>query len=185
MATEDTGSPTATLGVWIDSGTRYETNENNGIANFVEHMIFKGTDKRSQTQLENDIERMGAVLNSYTDKEQTAFYVKCLASDVPKAAQILGDLIKNPKFDENEISKEREIILREMEEMDTNYQEVVFNHLHAIAFQQTPLALSRIGTTESVKKINRNDLVNYVNTHFKGPRIVLSAAGGVDHKQMY
>ena len=138
VATEDSGIPTCTVGVWIDAGSRYETLQNNGVAHFLEHMAFKGTSKRSQTQLELEIENMGAHLNAYTSREQTVYYAKCLSRDLPRAMEILADIIQNSKFGEEEIERERGVILREMQEVETNLQEVVFDHLHSVAFQQTP-----------------------------------------------
>ena len=184
VATEDSGIPTCTVGVWIDAGSRYETPQNNGVAHFLEHMAFKGTSKRSQTQLELEIENMGAHLNAYTSREQTVYYAKCLSRDLPRAMEILADIIENSKFGEEEIERERGVILREMQEVETNLQEVVFDHLHSVAFQQTPLGMTILGPTENIKKINRQDLVEYINTHYKGPRIVLAGAGGVDHNEL-
>ena len=95
---------TATLGVWITAGARHETQSQNGIAHFLEHMVFKGTEKRSQTQLELEVENMGAHLNAYTSREQTVFYAKCLTSDLGNAVEILADILNNSKFGE-QVSK--------------------------------------------------------------------------------
>ncbi|XP_057338488.1 mitochondrial-processing peptidase subunit beta [Microplitis mediator] len=184
VASEDSGAATATVGLWIDAGSRCETDKTNGVAHFMEHMAFKGTAKRSQTDLELEIENMGAHLNAYTSREQTVFYAKCLAGDVPKAIEILSDIIQNSKLGESEIERERGVILREMQEVDTNLQEVVFDHLHSTAFQGTPLGRTILGPTENIKSITRNDLVHYVKTHYGPPRFVLAGAGGVDHNQL-
>lgn len=100
VATENSGAATATVGLWIDAGSRYETDRNNGVAHFLEHMAFKGTAKRSQTDLELEIENMGAHLNAYTSREQTVFYAKCLSKDVPRAVEIIADIIQNSKLGE-------------------------------------------------------------------------------------
>merc|ERR1712025_166006 len=100
VATEDSGAPTATVGLWIDTGSRYETAANNGVAHFLEHMVFKGTEKRSQTKLELEVENMGAHLNAYTSREQTVFYAKCLSSDLGNAVEILADILQNSKLGE-------------------------------------------------------------------------------------
>jgi Predicted Zn-dependent peptidases len=184
VASEDSGAPTATVGLWIDAGSRYEDERNNGVAHFLEHMAFKGTAKRSQVDLELEVENMGAHLNAYTSREQTVFYAKCLACDVPKCIEILADIIQNSKLRESEIERERGVILREMQEVESNLQEVVFDHLHAIAFQGTPLGRTILGPSENIKSISRSDLQEYINTHYKTPRIVLSAAGGVKHSEL-
>lgn len=112
---------------------------------------FQGTAKRSQTDLELEVENMGAHLNAYTSREQTVFYAKCLSQDVPKAIEILSDIIQNSKLGEAEIERERGVILREMQEVESNLQEVVFDHLHATAYQGTPLGQTILGPTKNIK----------------------------------
>ncbi|KAL7302269.1 mitochondrial-processing peptidase subunit beta [Trichogramma pretiosum] len=184
VASEDSGAATATVGLWIDAGSRWESDENNGVAHFMEHMAFKGTAKRSQTDLELEIENMGAHLNAYTSREQTVFYAKCLKQDVPKAVEILSDIIQNSKLGENEIERERGVILREMQEVETNLQEVVFDHLHSTAYQGTPLGRTILGPTENIKSISKKDLQEYLRNNYGPPRFVLAGAGGVDHNQL-
>merc|ERR1712038_2060470 len=181
---ENSGASTATVGLWIDTGSRYETASNNGVAHFLEHMVFKGTEKRSQTQLELEVENMGAHLNAYTSREQTVFYAKCLSSDLGNAVEILADILQNSKLGEQEIERERGVILREMQEVEMNLQEVVFDHLHAVAYQGTPLGRTILGPTQNIKSISRDDLVHYIQTHYKGPRMVLAGAGGVNHEEL-
>ncbi|KAI3386523.1 hypothetical protein SNEBB_006057 [Seison nebaliae] len=184
VASEDYGTPTCTVGVWIDAGSRFETEQNNGTAHFLEHMAFKGTHKRNQVQLELEIENMGAHLNAYTSREQTVYYAKSFSSDMNRSVEILADILKNSKLGEAEIERERGVILREMQEVETNLQEVVFDHLHATAFQGTPLGRTILGPTENIQSISRQDLQKYINTHYKAPRIVLAAAGGCNHNEL-
>lgn len=172
---------TATVGIWIDAGSRYETAANNGVAHFMEHMAFKGTGKRSQSQLEVEIEDMGAQLNAYTSREQTVYYSKCLTKDVPRAIEILSDIVQNAKLGSSEIERERGVILREMQEVESNLQEVVFDHLHSIAYQGTSLANTILGPTKNIKSISGQDLREYLDTHYKASRLVIAGAGGVDH----
>lgn len=184
VATEDTGAPTATVGLWIDAGSRWETDETNGVAHFLEHMAFKGTHKRSQMDLELEIENMGAHLNAYTSREQTVFYAKCLKEDIPKAIEILADILSNSTLGEAEIERERGVILREMQEVGTNLQEVVFDYLHATAYQNTPLGRTILGPTKNIQSISRKDLVDYVSLFYKPARMVLAGAGGVEHDEL-
>uniref|UniRef100_A0A8C9W377 Mitochondrial-processing peptidase subunit beta n=1 Tax=Scleropages formosus TaxID=113540 RepID=A0A8C9W377_SCLFO len=184
VASEDSGLPTCTVGLWIDAGSRYENERNNGTAHFLEHMAFKGTRKRSQLDLELEIENMGAHLNAYTSREQTVYYAKAFSKDLPRAVEILADIIQNSTLGEAEIERERGVILREMQEVETNLQEVVFDYLHATAYQETALGRTILGPTENIKTINRADLVEYITLHYKGPRIVLAAAGGVSHDEL-
>ena len=126
---------TATVGVWIDAGSRAETDATNGTAHFLEHMAFKGTHRRSQQALELEVENIGAHLNAYTSREQTVYYAKAFRQDVPQAVDIISDILQNSKLEESKIERERDVILREQVEVDKQYEEVVFDHLHAVAFQ--------------------------------------------------
>ncbi|GMI41591.1 hypothetical protein TeGR_g3906, partial [Tetraparma gracilis] len=112
------GAATATVGVWIDAGSRYETAQNNGAAHMLEHLSFKGTSKRTQQQLEVEIENMGGHLNAYTSREQTVYYAKVFKDDVPRAVEILGDILLDSKLDDAAVDRERDVILREMEEVN-------------------------------------------------------------------
>ena len=129
---------TATVGVWIDARSRAETDKTNGTAHFLEHMAFKGTNRRSQHSLELEVENIGAHLNAYTSREQTVYYAKSFRKDVPVAVDIISDILQNSKLDNAAIERERDVILREQEEVDKQLEEVVFDHLHAVAFQGTP-----------------------------------------------
>lgn len=118
MATESNlAAKTATVGVWIDAGSRFESDNTNGTAHFLEHMIFKGTERRSARDLEEEIENMGGHLNAYTSREQTTYYAKVMDKDVNKALDILSDILQNSTFDKARINRERDVILREMEEV--------------------------------------------------------------------
>jgi processing peptidase subunit beta len=126
---------TATVGVWIDAGSRAETDVTNGTAHFLEHMAFKGTGRRTQQALELEVENIGAHLNAYTSREQTVYYAKSFRKDVPTAVDIISDILQNSKLESAAIERERDVILREQQEVDKQTEEVVFDHLHAVAFQ--------------------------------------------------
>lgn len=184
VATEECFAETATVGVYIDSGSVYETTKNNGVAHFLEHMFFKGTNKRSKRDLEVEIENLGATLNAYTSREQTCYYMKVFKKDIEKGVEILSDIVTNSKLDPAHIEAERGTILREMEEVGKDYNEVVFDHLHAAAFQGTPLANTILGPEENIKSIKKDDLQSFINTHYHAPRMVVAAAGGVKHDEL-
>ncbi|CAM8987598.1 hypothetical protein QQ045_006115 [Rhodiola kirilowii] len=185
VATESNlAAKTATVGVWIDAGSRFETEETNGTAHFLEHMIFKGTERRTARELEEEIENMGGHLNAYTSREQTTYYAKVLDKDVGKALDILSDILQNSKFDEARISRERDVILREMEEVEGQTEEVIFDHLHATAFQYTPLGRTILGPAQNIKTITKAHLQNYIQTHYTAPRMVISASGNVKHEDI-
>ncbi|ORX89919.1 mitochondrial processing peptidase beta subunit [Basidiobolus meristosporus CBS 931.73] len=175
---------TATVGVWIDAGSRAENSKNNGTAHFLEHMAFKGTKRRTQRELEVMIENMGGHLNAYTSREQTVYYAKTFKSDLPAAVDILSDILLNSTLNPGAVERERDVIVREQEEVDKIMEEVVFDHLHATAFQEHSLGRTILGPKENILSIKRDDLVNYITTNYKADRMVLVGAGGVDHEEL-
>merc|ERR1711907_823127 len=184
VASEDSGGETATVGVWIDAGSSFETDADNGCAHFLEHLSFKGTNKRSQLQLEKEIEDIGGHLNAYTSREQTVYYAKVFKNDVPQAIDILSDILQNSKLDAGAIERERGVIMREMEEVMSNKEEVIFDELHATAFQGTALGRTILGPEENILSITRDDLDKYIKTHYTAPRMVVAGAGAVTHDQL-
>ncbi|XP_043934456.1 cytochrome b-c1 complex subunit 1, mitochondrial [Protopterus annectens] len=184
VASEESGHPTCTVGVWIGAGSRYENESNNGSAYFLEHMAFKGTKKRPQATLEQEVESIGAHLNAYTSREHSAYFIKAMAKDLPKVVEILADVLQNNILSESEIERQRDVILREMEEIEFSVQDVVFDHLHRMAYQGTPLGNTVIGPSANAKNLSRKDLMEYINLHYKAPRMVLAAAGGVNHNEL-
>ncbi|GAA6038118.1 hypothetical protein JCM8097_007555 [Rhodosporidiobolus ruineniae] len=185
VATESSpSSSTATVGVWIDAGSRAETDKTSGTAHFLEHMAFKGTGKRSQHQLELEVENLGSHLNAYTSREQTVYYAKSFSSDVPKAVEVISDILTSSKLEAGAIERERDVILREQEEVDKQLEEVVFDHLHAVAFQGQPLGRTILGPKENILSIQRDDLANYIKTNYTADRMVLVGTGGVEHSAL-
>merc|ERR1711981_1051321 len=184
VASENSGGETATVGVWIDAGSSFETDADNGSAHFLEHMAFKGTNKRSQYQLEKEIEDLGGHLNAYTSREQTVYYAKVLKKDVPQAMDILGDILQNSKLDPGAIERERGVIMREMQEVMANKEEVIFDELHATAYQGTSLGRTILGPEENIMSITRDDLEKYIQKHYTAPRMCIAGAGAVEHDQL-
>ncbi|RKU48379.1 hypothetical protein DL546_009147 [Coniochaeta pulveracea] len=175
---------TSTVGMWIDAGSRAETAETNGTAHFLEHLAFKGTNKRTQQQLELEIENMGAHLNAYTSRENTVYFAKSLNEDAPKTVDILADILQNSKLEESAIERERDVILRESEEVEKQLEEVVFDHLHATAFQHQPLGRTILGPRENIRDITRTELTNYIKNNYTADRMVLVGAGGIPHEKL-
>eukprot|EP00921_Rhytidocystis_pertsovi_P018456 GHVQ01029194.1.p1 GENE.GHVQ01029194.1~~GHVQ01029194.1.p1 ORF type:complete len:473 (+),score=54.75 GHVQ01029194.1:225-1643(+) len=184
VATQATPDETATVGVWIDSGSRYETKKTNGAAHFLEHMAFKGTKRRTRVQLEQEIENIGAHLNAYTAREQTVYYAKAFKKDVPQAMDILSDILTNSLYEEKSIEMERAVILREMEEVEKATEEVIFDRLHMTAFRDSPLGFTILGPVENIQSLSRVNLVDYVKQNYTPDRMVIAAAGAIDHKEI-
>merc|ERR1711990_986329 len=181
VASENTGGETATVGVWIDAGSSFETDADNGSAHFLEHMAFKGTTKRSQAELEKEIENIGGHLNAYTSREQTVYYAKVFEKDVPQAVDILSDILQNSQLDKGAIERERGVIMREMEEVMSNKEEVIFDELHATAYQGNSLGRTILGPEANIMSIQQDDLQKYIQTHYTAPRMVVAGAGAIQH----
>ncbi|XP_072539215.1 cytochrome b-c1 complex subunit 1, mitochondrial [Salminus brasiliensis] len=184
VASEETGHATCTVGVWLGVGSRYESEKNNGAGFFLEHLAFKGTKKHPQSALEQAVESMGAHLSAYTSREHTAFYMKTLAKDLPKAVELLSEVVQSSTLSEAEIEQQRGVILRELDEVEGSLQDVCLDLLHATAYQGTPLGQSVLGPSQNAKTLTRQDLVDFINRHYKAPRMVLAAAGGVNHEEL-
>jgi len=175
---------TATVGVWIDAGSRAENEANNGTAHFLEHLSFKGTEKRTQKQLELEIEQIGGHLNAYTSRENTVFYAKSLKEDVPKIVDILSDILQSSKLEPAAVENERSVILREAEEVDKIYEEVLFDQLHSVAFQGQPLGRTILGPKENIETITQHELKQYIAKNYKADRMVLVGSGAVEHEEL-
>ena len=175
------GTKTATVGVWINAGSRADNPKNSGTAHFLEHLAFKGTNKRTQLNLELEIENLGAQINAYTSRENTVYYTRCLESDINQNIDILSDLLTRSKLEPRAIENERHVILQESDEVDKMYDEVVFDHLHDVAYKNQDLGRTILGPREIINTISREDLVNYITANYKGDRMALIGVGCVDH----
>eukprot|EP00920_Eleutheroschizon_duboscqi_P026937 GHVT01066027.1.p1 GENE.GHVT01066027.1~~GHVT01066027.1.p1 ORF type:complete len:503 (-),score=64.18 GHVT01066027.1:808-2316(-) len=184
VASQWTPDETATIGVYIDSGSRFESKETNGAAHFLEHMIFKGTKRRSKLQLETEIENLGAHLNAYTAREQTVYYAKAFKKDIPQCVDILSDILTNSVLAPEAMEVEKSVILREMEEVEKSTDEIIFDRLHMTAFRDSPLGFTILGPVENIQGMKREYLVNYINTNYKADRLVIAAAGDLSHKDL-
>jgi processing peptidase subunit beta len=134
--------------------------------------------------LELEVENIGAHLNAYTSREQTVYYAKAFDKDVPATVNILSDILQNSRLDESAIERERDVILREQEEVDKQLEEVVFDHLHAVAFANQPLGNTILGPKEAINSIKKADLSNYINTNYTADRMVLVGAGSIEHEEL-
>lgn len=184
VASEQAQGETATVGVWIDTGSRYENEKNNGVAHFLEHMFFKGTVRRTRRNLEMEIENMGAHLNAYTSRESTVFYAKVFKKDVPQALDILSDILQNSKIDEEDVERERDTILRESQQIESQLEEVIFDRLHYTAYRGTPLSRTILGSPSQIESITKQDIKNYMSSHYTAPRMVLAGAGAIEHGEL-
>jgi len=182
VVTERRQGETAAVGVFIGAGSRHETKENNGVAHFLEHMYFKGTPSRSGQQLEDEYETAGAQLNAHTAREYTCFTSHCLHNDVERSVDSISDIILNSKISPEDIQRERGTILREAEEVETQIEEVLFDKLHEGAFQLSPLGYTILGPRENIQHLTRAQMIQYRDTFYTAPRMVLVGVGDINHQ---
>lgn len=178
------GVESAALGIWVTAGGRHELAVQNGIAHFLEHMAFKGTKRRTALQIAEEIEDVGGYLNAYTSREVTAYYARVLKEDVPLAFDVVSDIVLNPVFDAREIEVERGVILQEIGQALDTPDDVIFDWLQEVAYPDQPIGRTILGPTERVRAFGRDDLAGFVAQHYRPERMILSAAGAVDHDQI-
>jgi predicted Zn-dependent peptidase len=171
----------ASLGVWVKSGSRDERSDEHGISHFLEHMAFKGTRRRSARQIAEEIEAVGGDLNAATSAESTAYYARVLKADVPLALDVLADILSEPAFDREELLREQNVIVQEIGAVADAPDDLVFEHLQDIAFPKQPLGRSILGTATTVRSFDAVKLRDYMGRHYRAPDILVGAAGAVDH----
>ncbi len=184
VASQPMFSESITVGVWIDAGSRYETPATNGTAHFLEHLAFKGTKRRDRVALEREVENMGAHLNAYTSREQTVYFANVQKGQLKQGVDILGDVIQNSTLSQRAIEEERGVILREMEEVEKSMEEVLLDRLHSTSFRDSSLGFTILGPEENILSINRQHITEYIKANYTADRMVLVAAGPVDHAQL-
>ncbi len=175
------GLKSASVGIWVKAGGRHERLQQNGIAHFLEHMAFKGTARRSALQIAEAIEDVGGFINAYTSRELTAYYARVLEADVPLALDVISDIVLNPVFDPAEIEIERGVILQEIGQSLDTPDDVIFDWLQEAAYPDQPLGRTILGPSERVSAFGKDDLSGFVAEHYNPGRMILSAAGAVDH----
>ena len=175
------GLKSASLGIWINAGGRHERVEQNGIAHFLEHMAFKGTQRRTALQIAEAIEDVGGYINAYTSREMTAYYARVLENDVPLAMDVISDIVLNPIFDPREIEVERGVILQEIGQSLDTPDDVVFDWLQEVAYPDQAIGRTILGPSERVKAFSREDLAAFTSQHYGPGQMILAAAGAVDH----
>ncbi|PRY83378.1 M16 family metallopeptidase [Donghicola tyrosinivorans] len=175
------GLESAAIGIWVTAGARHERVEQNGIAHFLEHMAFKGTEKRTALEIAEVIEDVGGYINAYTSREVTAYYARVLGADVPLALDVIADILLNPVFDEREIETERGVILQEIGQSLDTPDDVIFDWLQEEAYPDQALGRTILGPAERVRHFSQSDLRGFVQEHYGPGQMILSAAGAVDH----
>ena len=171
----------ASLGVWVNSGSRDERHDEHGISHFLEHMAFKGTRRRTARQIAEEIEAVGGDLNAATGTETTAYYARVLKADVGLALDVLADILTEPAFDPNELLREQNVVVQEIGAVADTPDDLVFEHLQITAFPDQPLGRSILGTPQTVRTFDGAKLRDYMGRQYRAPDIVVAAAGAIDH----
>ena len=175
---------TVSIGVWAHAGTRHERAEVNGIAHMLEHMAFKGTRRRTARAIAEEIEAVGGHLNAYTSREFTAYYATVLKGDETLALDILSDILQHSVFDKGELERERAVILQEIGQANDTPDDVIFDLFQKTAFPNQPVGRPILGTIELVRTMPRDALMSYMKQHYVAGRMVVAAAGNLDHDQL-
>lgn len=169
------------IGVWAGVGTRHEDLRVNGVAHMVEHMLFKGTKKRDAGKIAEDIENVGGSVNAYTSRDITAYHIHALKEHTPLALEILADIIQHSSLPEDEVERERKVILQEIGMSLDTPDDFVFDNYQATAYPGQALGAPILGTSEIIAGMERDSLAQYINKFYTPSRLVLSAAGNVHH----
>ncbi len=172
---------TVSLGAYVATGTRHETEAENGVSHFLEHMAFKGTERHSASAIAEEIEAVGGHINAYTAREQTAFYVKVLKEDTALGADIIGDILSHSTFDPDELERERGVILQEIGQANDTPDDIVFDHFQETAYPTQPMGRPVLGTEEGIRGMPRDMLMGYMKRHYTMGNTVIAAAGNLDH----
>lgn len=175
---------TISLGIWLDVGARYETLPQNGISHLLEHLAFKGTRSRSAKQLAEEIEAVGGYLNAYTSREHTTYYARLMKDDLPLALDILSDIVLNATYRNDELSREKDVIIQEIGQVRDTPDDMIFECLQEAAFPEQPLGRSILGTAGSVRSFDSQAIRSYMLRHYRAESTVLAAAGNLDHGQL-
>ena len=172
------------LGVWINAGSRIEDEEISGVSHFIEHMLFKGTRNRTSKQIASEIDNLGGQINAFTSKECTCYYVKLLDSHIDIGIDVLSDMILNSKFNEDDLDKERSVIIEELKMYEDSPEDLAYDLLTENIYKNDPLGMNIIGTEESQNRLNREKLLDYFNKYYVPNNSVIAISGNFNFDEI-
>ena len=175
---------TVSFGAYVGAGTRHETAAENGVAHFLEHMAFKGTERRSAADIAEAIENVGGHINAYTSREQTAYYVKLLKEDLALGADIIGDILCHSSFEPEELERERGVILQEIGQANDTPDDIIFDHFQSAAYPAQPMGRPVLGTEQIIRGMKREALPGFMRQHYTPENMVIAASGNLYHEQV-
>lgn len=170
------------IGVWVGSGSRYESREVNGISHFIEHMLFKGTEKRSAKQIAHEIDSVGGQLDAFTSREYTCFYTKTLNSHAPTALDILSDMLYSPLLSQEDMNLERKVIGEEIMMYEDSPEDLVYDLSSYAVWGDTPMGRTILGTPETLDGISPQVMRDYMNNHYTCANTIISVSGNFDER---
>ena len=175
--------PSVSVGLWIGAGSMYESEAENGLSHFVEHMLFKSTENRTTREIAVEMDAIGGQVNAFTSKECTCYYAKVIAEHLPRAMELLSDLLLNARMDEEEFEKERGVILEEIAMCEDTPEDLVYDLLAEAYFGDHPLARPILGSQQQIASVSREALIDYRRRHYRPDNTVLAIAGDFDEKR--
>src|SRR5579884_200567 len=174
----------ATIGIWVENGSRYEEPSQNGVSHFIEHLLFKGTRRRTAAQIAEQIDAVGGVLNAFTGKEYTCYYAKVLGEDVKATTELLADIFLESVFAPEEIDRERQVVLQEISQAEDTPDDFIHDLFNLHFWEGHPLSLPIFGSVETVNAIDRELMVSFMADRYRAERVLIAAAGAVDHDRL-
>lgn len=172
------------IGIWVANGSRHERRESNGVAHFIEHLLFKGTERRSSLDIAREIDSVGGVLNAFTSREYVCYYAKVLDKFLPKAVDLLTDIFLHSTFDPEEIEKERRVVLQEINMMEDTPDDLIHDLFHQHFWKGHPLGMSILGDAESVTGLSRDAIIAYKDRMYRSDDVIVTAAGNLTHDKL-
>lgn len=178
------GVASVTVGIWVENGSRYELPEQAGISHYLEHLLFKGTDRRTAAEIAEEFDAIGGVINAFTGKEYTCYYGKVLAEHIDVAEDILGDIFLHSRFDPEEIERERSVVLQEISQVEDTPDDYVDDLFNLRFWPDHPLSFPVCGRAETVQRFTRQDFLDFVDARYRPDRMIVAAAGNVEHRRL-
>ncbi len=185
IAEEMPGSHSVTLGIWVENGSRHETRSKSGISHFIEHLLFKGTERRSAAQIAEEMDSVGGVLNAFTGKEYTCYYAKVLDENLALAIDLLADIFIHSVFEREEIERERSVILQEISQVEDTPDDYVHELFSADFFRDHALGRPICGDAATVTNFQRDDFIDFWHDRYLPSRVIIAAAGHLDPPELF
>jgi len=173
-----------TVGVWVENGSRYEQPHQAGISHFLEHLFFKGTERRTAAQIAEEIDAVGGVLNAFTGKEYTCYYAKVLHEQLPLALDLLADIFTQSRFASEEIDRERSVIIQEISQVEDTPDDYVHELFNLAFWPGHPLSRPIAGTAQTVQGLTREDFLRFLDARYRPDRVLIAAAGNLVHQDL-